>query len=369
LTGARQVAADELVVLDYADVSNPEKDLSDLIHKAYGYEGLGLLAVAGVPEYMKERQELLPLAQQFATLPDDIKAKYEHADSLWSFGWSHGKEKLEGKPDYSKGSYYGNPQYDVPFEDDDIIKAYPAFAHPNIWPEEMPQLAPAFKHLGQRIVGVGSELATHIDKLVAAVDPTYPAQRLKRTIDTSRVCKARLLYYFPPADAGDEGVGTSDSVSNWCGWHNDHGSLTGLCNAMFLDRDGNEVPCPDPDAGLFIRSRQGDIVKVNMPPGTMAFQIGETAQIHSGGVLQATPHSVGAAASPEAAHIGRATYAVFMEPEWDEPMAVPDGADQNNVLRGAKGELLPPSVPPLASRWNNEQTFGQFTDSTLNAYY
>lgn len=35
-----------------------------------------------------------------------------HQDSCYSFGWSHGKEKLQGRPDVSKGSYYANPQYD-----------------------------------------------------------------------------------------------------------------------------------------------------------------------------------------------------------------------------------------------------------------
>ena len=38
-----------------------------------------------------------------------------------------------------------------------------------------------------------------------------------------------------------------------------HGSLTGLCSAMYLDR-GREVACPDPHAGLHVRVRpwQGD---------------------------------------------------------------------------------------------------------------
>ena len=37
-----------------------------------------------------------------AHLPNDTLAKYEHAPSFYSVGWSLGKEKLEGKPDYSK---------------------------------------------------------------------------------------------------------------------------------------------------------------------------------------------------------------------------------------------------------------------------
>lgn len=29
---------------------------------------------------------------------------------------------LEGKPDFSKGSYYNNPVYDRPFDDEELIK-------------------------------------------------------------------------------------------------------------------------------------------------------------------------------------------------------------------------------------------------------
>ena len=44
--------------------------------------------------------------------------------------------------------------------------------------------------------------------------------------------------------------------------------------------------------GLYIRTRKSELIKVNIPSDCLAFQIGETAQIHSGGILQATPHSV-----------------------------------------------------------------------------
>ncbi len=69
---------------------------------------------------------------RFAMLPEDVKKSYENEESHYSVGWSHGKEKLQvwflllvwyavvtdllrafsmiqGKPDFSKGSYYNNP--------------------------------------------------------------------------------------------------------------------------------------------------------------------------------------------------------------------------------------------------------------------
>jgi hypothetical protein len=86
--------------------------------------------------------------------------------------------------------------------------------------------------------------------------------------------------------------------SDWCGWHNDHGSLTGLVPAMFFNEKGEVISNPDPTAGLYVRNRRGEIVKVSTPSDHLAFQIGETAQIHSGGILQATPHAVKGAEIP-----------------------------------------------------------------------
>ena len=54
------------------------------------------LAVEGVPDFADQRRKLLPLGRRFATMPEEIKALYEHPTSFYSFGWSHGKEKLQG---------------------------------------------------------------------------------------------------------------------------------------------------------------------------------------------------------------------------------------------------------------------------------
>ena len=92
-----------VVVLDYNDLI-AGKDLSREIEKAYGYDGIGLLTVKNVPTLVDKRNNLLPLGYRFAKLPNNIKEKYVHAESFYSFGWSHGKESLEGKPD----ERYGN---------------------------------------------------------------------------------------------------------------------------------------------------------------------------------------------------------------------------------------------------------------------
>lgn len=63
-----------------------------------------------------------------------MKNEYVLEDAYYSFGWSHGKEKLQGKMDTAKGSYYNNPMYNQPVKDETLMKKYPSFLHPNIWP-------------------------------------------------------------------------------------------------------------------------------------------------------------------------------------------------------------------------------------------
>jgi len=295
------------------------------------------------------------------------KNKTVHKESFYSFGWSHGKEVLEGKPDYSKGSYYNNPIYDRPFDDEELIKKYPAFCNPNIWPkDDLPEMEFAFKDMGKMIVDIGILLARHCDKYVHDVLPTYPLDKLSKIIVHSKTAKARLLHYFPAENTNE---GKEVDISSWCGWHNDHGSLTGLLPAMYINKEGKEIPSPDPKAGLYARSRNGQLIRVPIPFDHLAFQIGETAQIHSGGVLQATPHCVRAAQGQNAVGISRETFAVFMEPMWNEPMNIPEGSNLDDVAMGSSSKYLPMGVPLLATRWKEQMDFGQFTDVTLKSYY
>ena len=68
----------------------------------------------------------------------------------------------------------------------------------------------------------------------------------------------------------------------------------------------------DKEAGLYIRSRTGEVTKVDIPENYLAFQLGEALQVATEGRLAATPHCVRASRRPE---LARNTFAVFMQPE------------------------------------------------------
>lgn len=359
-----------VVVLDYESVMKPAEiaGIIPSIAQAFGNHdsALGIVVVRNVPEFVKLRAELLPLIRKFATsLPESVREKYENPQSSYSVGWSHGKEAMaEGKPDFSKGSYYFNPICDRPSEDPAAIKEWPEFYEPNIWPsEDLPELEKAAKSLGKLIVNVGQNLARHCDYYVSQCLPSFRSNRISSILQNSTNCKARLLHYF----AQDN----SDSSSgDWCGWHNDHGSLTGLVPAIYYDIDGDEVrgeQISSSGSGLYIRSRTGVITKVNIPSDVLAFQIGETAQVHSGGILEATPHFVKAAKGLTG--VSRETLAVFLEPQWNEPMDMPEEVDKAIIKDIFSKQNLPEGVPTLGSRWEEGIHFGRFTKNTLSAYY
>lgn len=193
------------VVLAYADLANPDADVSDLLEEvrplsprhllpaaappppasphsskwrrllppclqAFGPAGLGICTVSGVPGLPELRQQLLPLALQFAGLPEGVRQRYEDPASRFNVGWSCGRETLEGgRPDTGKGSFYANPLVDTPTTDPALLASYPSYCRPNLWPRgELPQLEAAFKALGRLIIQVGLLLTRHCDKYLAA---------------------------------------------------------------------------------------------------------------------------------------------------------------------------------------------------------
>ena len=408
-----------VVTIPYSDLVNFDDGehhcVLEKIAQAFGSENnsFGILAVTEVPTLHEKRAQLLPLARRVALLPN--KEEVISEESKYQTGWSHGKEIFAGKPDTAKGSFYANPliddlstiRQDIP---QDIRDNNPGFFAPNVWPtKSIPELEGAFKDLASLVIDVGRLLAKPCDAYVASQQQHLSAgsaaagscceqkNKLTTLLKESKFCKARLLHYF----AVDRSNNTSENdFSDWCGWHNDHvsyfrlddkktsifrfqskvpnsfspfhslyaikGSLTGLIPAMYLDEDGTEVSCDDDDkAGLYVQARNGSIHHVSLPPNAIGFQIGETSQIHSGGILQATPHAVRGSNSVRS--LTRESFAVFMEPEYFGEMELPTGKTVENVQDASI--VLPSSVKTLSSRWKPGMNFGEFSEATFSAFY
>eukprot|EP00924_Labyrinthula_sp_SR-Ha-C_P002661 augustus_masked-scaffold_13-processed-gene-3.12-mRNA-1 protein AED:0.17 eAED:0.19 QI:0/-1/0/1/-1/1/1/0/355 len=333
-----------LVALKNGTLSKKEKELLlNQIEKAYGPDGLGILTVKNVPNYQRLRENLLTLAPKVAKLPPKDLESIMDKPSNFQVGWSHGIEVLEnGEPDMLKGSFYANVVYNTPSTDEEMLKKYPSYTRPNLWPKSaLPQLETSFLTLGGLINKTGLLLAHACDEYIKTKVSDFGS--LEESIRKSRNCKGRLLHYFPKPKG-------FKSENNWCGVHCDHGTLTGLCRAMFLDPQGKEVGSPDKNAGLYIIVNNKE-VKVSIPEKNLGFQLGQAAQIQSNGFLRATPHLVRGADDTK---ISRNTFAVFLQPHWLEKL---------------DGVVEPKKLGVTDKEFNKGITFGQFSENLVSFYH
>lgn len=193
-------------------------------------------------------------------------------------------------------------------------------------------------------------MARACDTYAAETIEGYEKGYLERVVQGSITSKARLLHYFPE----DEGMPDAKEVNepedqeyddDWCATHKDHGCLTGLTSAMFVDESSSssspsssitELPSsPDPKAGLYIHSRSGTTTKVNIPKDCLAFQTGETLELITEGRFKAVPHFVrGAKTGGKGGKIARNTLAVFTQPNLDEVVERGSGLTFGEFARG-----------------------------------
>jgi isopenicillin N synthase-like dioxygenase len=270
---------------------------------------------------------------------DHFAAKLESPAAKWLVGWSRGKETLkDGRYDTLKGSYYVNCANGFEEQQKTFAEKYPAFPEytaPNVWPSQelLPGFEETFRELCTLIIDIAALVARACDKYAEANIPSYQKGYLEHVVKTSVSTKARLLHYFPsPEAAPDTSSESSGDEDDWCATHLDHGCLTGLTSAMFVD-EAVHVPqtgaafaplkelerSPDPKAGLYIHSRTGAVVKVSIPRDCLAFQTGEALEIITKGKFKAVPHFVRGAGPGVGGKVARNTLAVFTQPNlWEK---------------------------------------------------
>lgn len=223
---------------------------------------------------------------------------------------------------------------------------------PNVWPSEtvLPGFKPAVTGLCNLIIDVAVLVARACDRFAEKDIQGYPPGYLEHVVKTSSTTKARLLHYYP------QGADQSGDEDDWCATHLDHGCLTGLTSAMFIDekatstavpQDVNvdlggslppleELPAsPDSSAGLYIKSRTGETVQVKIPRDCIAFQTGETLERITAGRFKAVPHFVrGVRGSVSDSRIARNTLAVFTQPNLEEDVDVEQHLSFGEFARG-----------------------------------
>jgi isopenicillin N synthase-like dioxygenase len=254
-------------------------------------------------------------------------------------GWSCGKETLkDGQYDTLKGSYYVNCAPGFEDQQQAVAAKYPSFSEytaPNVWPSEelLPGFEQTFRELCTLIIDIAVLVARACDKYAEAnIDDYQKGGFLEHIVKSSVSTKARLLHYFPDTQSASEASSNDNSnEDDWCATHLDHGCLTGLTSAMFVDEEAHPPQTgsafaplselessPDPKAGLYIHSREGVVHKVSIPRDCLAFQTGEALEIITKGKFKAVPHFVRGAGPGMGGRIARNTLAVFTQPNlWE----------------------------------------------------
>ncbi|KAI9817169.1 MAG: hypothetical protein M1827_001281 [Pycnora praestabilis] len=291
---------------------------------------------------------------------EDLKAEtLECPEAKWLVGWSCGKETLkDGRYDTLKGSYYINcAPTDDGSPNNSLAERYPSFPEytaANIWPsqEQLPGFRETVRELCNLIIEMAVLVASACDRYAEKHIEGYKTGYLEHVVKTSTTSKARLLHYFPPRSSSSDLLPTNSGLNgrreesqddntndedDWCATHVDHGCLTGLTSAMFIDETASppdlpspspsasapptlpELPSsPDPTVGLYIHSRSGTIVKVSIPRDCLAFQTGEALEIITKGRFRAVPHFV-KGGKEVGGRVARNTLAVFTQPNlWEK---------------------------------------------------
>jgi isopenicillin N synthase-like dioxygenase len=312
-----------------------------LLEQAFGPESLGIIVVKDLPEkFHGLRSKLLSYSSALASLSPEQLEQLESPASKWLVGWSCGKETLkDGQYDTLKGSYYVNCAPGFEEAQKSVAEKYPSFSEytaPNVWPSEelLPGFEETFRELATLIIDVAVLVARACDKYAEANIEGYQKGFLEHLVKTSVSTKARLLHYFPSPESQQSGASDTSSgdEDDWCATHLDHGCLTGLTSAMFVDEAAHAPQTgaafapmkelersPDPKAGLYIHSRTGATVKVGIPRDCLGFQTGEALEVITKGKFKAVPHFVRGAGPGIGGKVARNTLAVFTQPNlWEK---------------------------------------------------
>lgn len=209
--------------------------------------------------------------------------------------------------------------------------SFPEYTAPNVWPAKdlLPGFEDTFRELCTLIIDIAALVARACDKYAEANIDGYKKGYLEHVVKTSVSTKARLLHYFPMPESQNEAANDED---DWCATHLDHGCLTGLTSAMFVDEDAHPPQTgasfrplaelersPDPRAGLYIHSRTGVVTKVGIPRDCLGFQTGEALEVITKGKFKAVPHFVRGAGPGVGGKVARNTLAVFTQPNlWEK---------------------------------------------------
>ena len=179
------------VCIDYSELAT-SSDLSKQINSALGKEGLGIIAVKNIPDYLEMRKNILRSGRALALLSNEQKESIIVRGANYPIGWRCGTDHYQGISNISQASFFANPEVDFPQTE------WP----PNVWPHNsLPNLEREFKLFGSKLIQVSSLLAKHLDIYISSLVKDYIPGTLYDIITNQRCQVGRLIHYFPQKES------------------------------------------------------------------------------------------------------------------------------------------------------------------------
>lgn len=276
---------DDVPVIDLEAIRKGDglAEASEALRVALGEYGLVYVQNHGIDQDQLDRfyDAWVALTER----PAEEKEGWSGRDIWFQRGWTPPNTEQAvvagGQPDF-KECYFAAPIAIDPR----ARMVFPEICADNRWPENADAFRDDYMVLGTQVHDVGMALLRACAVALDLPEDTFE----KATQGGPHVTRA--LRYLP---LDETQVGT-DVV--WGEEHTDFNLLTLLPGGRFYDPSGVRCARPDPESGLYLRTRpseenpKGRMVHGKPPKGCLVAQVGQQLEILTGGTYLATPHVI-----------------------------------------------------------------------------
>lgn len=294
----------EIPVVDLHKINSPRsadrQEAAEAIREGFGHYGLVYLRNHGVD--MELLEAFYDAFLDFTDRPGSEKEELSRGDLWYQRGWTPPNTEQAvvagGQPDF-KECYFITPEQPPR----DLQMQFPEIYADNIWPEGGEEFEQTYLEMGKQLQQVGVNLLRGCAKALGLEEA-----RLQQIVDKGPHVTRALRYVPLTAEQID-----SDIL--WGEEHTDFNMVTILPGGRFLDPEGERTGKPDPDAGLYLRTRpteehpNGRKIQGSAPEGCIIAQVGQQLEVMTGGEFLATPHVIEA---PNVTDYSRVSMAHFV---------------------------------------------------------
>ncbi|OMJ69645.1 hypothetical protein SteCoe_32577 [Stentor coeruleus] len=323
-----------LTPITYTDILSGKS--SGLIEEALGLKGSGSILVKCDDEFLFLRRKVLNGINQLKALPKEEQVLLEDPDSGYRTGLNYGKIVSKSKGRVTKSFFNANCVSDNPTP----------VLNKNRWPKSLTDFKNDFIKLSTYFVQFTISVAKILDKHLQKEFPEIKFQSFEKTLKESDQHLGHLLNYYPQ--------NTKTEISRW---HNDHQMFTMVTCPMYFNAEDNALIDEDNihlRSEFELKNRNGEILQLLVKNDEALFHVGETAQVMSGGLIQATPHAV--ITNGDRPNMYRNTLVVFTMPRSDFVM---------NSPLGDKAIIEHKEVFPLKKKWKQGINFQDYNENYL----